>query len=64
VSLGWLKVQEEVTIVLTVQLGEMWNLEDLSEECARQGRYSFFLTSMPLNIPGGVAGPANVLAIF
>jgi kynurenine formamidase len=45
-------------------IGEMWNLEDLSEECARQGRYSFFLTSMPLNIPTGIAGPANVLAIF
>ena len=45
-------------------IGEMWDLETLSEECAAQGRYEFFLTSMPLNIPGGIAGPANVMAIF
>jgi len=45
-------------------IGEMWDLEALSEECAREQRYSFFLTSMPLNIPGGIAGPANVLAIL
>jgi len=45
-------------------IGEMWNLERLSEECAKQQRYTFFLTSMPLNIPGGIAGPANVLAIL
>ena len=42
----------------------MWDLEDLSEECDSQQRYSFFLTSVPLNVPAGVAGPANVLAIF
>lgn len=44
--------------------GEMWDLEELSLECAKQKRFSFFLTSMPLHITGGVAGPANVLAIF
>lgn len=42
----------------------MWDLEELSLECAKQKRFSFFLTSMPLHITGGVAGPANVLAIF
>ncbi|KAI9743679.1 MAG: hypothetical protein M1818_002995 [Claussenomyces sp. TS43310] len=45
-------------------IGEMWDLETLSKECAEQKRYSFFLTSMPLNIPGGIAGPANVVAIL
>ena len=44
-------------------IGEMWNLEDLAEDCARDGRYVFFLTSAPLNIPGGVGSPPNALAI-
>ena len=41
----------------------MWNLEELAEDCARDGRYAFFLTSAPLNIPGGVGSPPNALAI-
>ena len=44
--------------------GEMWNLERLSEECHRTGRYSFFLTSMPLNVTGAVGSPSNAVAIF
>lgn len=44
-------------------IGEMWNLEGLAEECAVDGNYDFFLTSAPLNIPGGVGSPPNALAI-
>jgi kynurenine formamidase len=44
-------------------IGEMWNLEGLSEDCARDGVYEFFLTSAPLNVPGGVGSPPNALAI-
>ncbi len=44
-------------------IGEMWNLEELAEECAADGRYDFFLTSAPLNVPGGVGSPPNALAI-
>ena len=44
-------------------IGEMWNLEGLAEDCAADGRYDFFLTSAPLNIPGGVGSPPNALAI-
>jgi kynurenine formamidase len=44
-------------------IGEMWNLEGLAEECAADGNYDFFLTSAPLNIPGGVGSPPNALAI-
>lgn len=44
-------------------IGEMWNLEDLADECAADGDYDFFLTSAPLNIPGGVGSPPNALAI-
>lgn len=45
-------------------IGEMWDLEELSRECERQGRWTFFLSSMPLNVVGGVASPPNAVAIF
>ncbi|KXJ87544.1 hypothetical protein Micbo1qcDRAFT_215975 [Microdochium bolleyi] len=45
-------------------IGEMWDLEALAVECERQQRWTFFLTSSPLNLPGGVASPPNALAIF
>lgn len=44
-------------------IGEMWNLEQLAADCAADKRYEFFLTSAPLNIPGGVGSPPNALAI-
>ena len=44
-------------------IGEMWNLEALAEDCAADRRYDFFLTSAPLNVPGGVGSPPNALAI-
>ena len=44
-------------------IGEMWNLEELAEDCASDNRYEFFFTSAPLNIPGGIGSPPNALAI-
>jgi len=44
-------------------IGEMWNLEELAADCAADRRYEFFLTSAPLNVPGGVGSPPNALAI-
>ncbi|CAG9996977.1 unnamed protein product [Clonostachys byssicola] len=45
-------------------MGEMWDLEDLAKECKKQGRWTFFLTSSPLNLQGGAASPPNAIAIF
>ncbi|CAL5874334.1 uncharacterized protein PFLUO_LOCUS8630 [Penicillium psychrofluorescens] len=45
-------------------IGEMFDLEKLSEHCKATGRYTFFLSSMPLNVVGGVASPPNAFAIF
>lgn len=45
-------------------MGEMWDLEGLAKECTRQSRWTFFLTSSPLNLTGGAASPPNALAIF
>ncbi|RMZ68341.1 cyclase [Pyrenophora seminiperda CCB06] len=45
-------------------IGELWELEKLSEHCAQTKRYSFFMTSMPLHVVGGVGSPSNAIAIF
>lgn len=45
-------------------IGEVWNLEDLARECRRLQRWTFFFVSQPLDIPGGVASPANSVAIL
>ncbi|KAJ5454740.1 uncharacterized protein N7458_005696 [Penicillium daleae] len=45
-------------------IGEMFDLEKLSQHCKATGRYSFFLSSMPLKVVGGVASPPNAFAIF
>ncbi|KAJ6114372.1 hypothetical protein N7486_000150 [Penicillium sp. IBT 16267x] len=45
-------------------IGEMFDLEKLSVHCKATGRYSFFLSSMPLKVVGGVASPPNAFAIF
>ncbi|KUJ24094.1 uncharacterized protein LY89DRAFT_12062 [Mollisia scopiformis] len=45
-------------------IGEMFDLERLGEMCRRKGRWSFFLCSVPLKVPGGVANPPNAVAIF
>ena len=45
-------------------IGELWDLERLGEVCREKKRWSFMLTSAPLNVEGGVASPPNALAIF
>lgn len=45
-------------------IGEMFDLEALSRKCEELGRWEFFVTSAPLNMPGGVSSPPNCLAIF
>jgi len=45
-------------------IGELWNLEELAAACSDQTKYSFFFTSAPLNVQGGVASPPNALAIL
>ncbi|HLI24529.1 MAG TPA: cyclase family protein, partial [Acidimicrobiales bacterium] len=48
---------------LGLALGELWWLHDLALSCRGDGRYAVFVTSAPLNVPGGVGSPANALAI-
>lgn len=48
---------------LGVYIGEIWWLEELAADCARDGRYVFFLAAQPLNVTGGVGSPLNPIAI-
>ena len=45
-------------------IGELWNLEGLSKACAEANRWSFFFTSAPLNVEGGVAAPPSAIAVL
>ncbi|MRG58299.1 cyclase family protein [Agromyces sp. CFH 90414] len=48
-------------IGLTV--GEMWDLDDLAEDCAADGRFEFLLTAAPLRITGAVGSPVTPIAL-
>ncbi|CAI4213492.1 unnamed protein product [Parascedosporium putredinis] len=45
-------------------IGEYFNLKQLGEYCKKVGRYTFMLSSSPLNMPGLVGSPPNALAIL
>jgi hypothetical protein len=45
-------------------IGEMFDLEALAKICKEEGRWTFFVTSTPLNMPGGVSSPPNCMALF
>ncbi|KAJ5578158.1 uncharacterized protein N7459_007122 [Penicillium hispanicum] len=47
-----------------VPIGEMFDLEELAATCKRLGRWSFFVSSSPLNCARGVSSPPNCMAIF
>jgi kynurenine formamidase len=45
-------------------MGELWDLEALSEKCKELKRWTFLLTSSPINVPGGIGSPPNAIALF
>jgi len=44
-------------------VGEIWQLDELAEDCAADGVYEFLLVAPPLVIPGAVGSPVNPQAI-
>lgn len=58
---GFLHIQ--LIALFGMNLGEMWWLQDLAEDCAADGVWEFMLVSSPLNLPGGVGSPPNAVAI-
>ncbi|VDC07565.1 unnamed protein product [Peniophora sp. CBMAI 1063] len=45
-------------------IGELFDLDAVSEVCAETSRWTFFFASWPLNVIGGVASTPNAAAIF
>ncbi|KAF4964073.1 hypothetical protein FSARC_7975 [Fusarium sarcochroum] len=45
-------------------IGELFDLEQLAVKCAERKHWTFFLASVPLKVPGGVASPGNAVAIL
>lgn len=44
-------------------IGEIFNLDELADDCAHDGVYEFFFVAPPLPITGAVGSPINPLAI-
>jgi kynurenine formamidase len=46
-----------------LHIGEIFDLEALADDCARDGVYEFFFVAPPLPITGAVGSPINPYAI-
>lgn len=57
-------LHRRIMALLGMPIGEFWYLEELSQACRERGRWDFFLTSAPLNLPRGVGSPSNAYAIL
>jgi Putative cyclase len=57
-------LHEHILALWGMPLGEMLDLERLSEKCKEKKRWTFFFTSSPANVPGGVSTHVNGQAIF
>ncbi|KAK7711226.1 hypothetical protein SLS57_008141 [Botryosphaeria dothidea] len=60
---GWC-LHEWLLVQWGTPIGEMWDLEKLSKKCEEERRWTFFLTSAPLHVEGGVGSPPGAIAIF
>jgi len=57
-------LHRSLLVRLGMPIGELWDLDRLSETCAEIGRYEFFLVSVPIALEDGIASPASAVAIF
>ncbi|KFY21748.1 hypothetical protein V493_07140 [Pseudogymnoascus sp. VKM F-4281 (FW-2241)] len=57
-------LHEYILALWGMPLGELFDLEKLADVCRRKGRWTFFFSSAPANVPGGVASHANAQAFF
>lgn len=56
-------MHQDLIALLGLPIGELWKLDELSVDCAADGRYECLLTVKPLNLTGGVGSPANATAV-
>ncbi|NGN66695.1 cyclase family protein [Streptomyces sp. A7024] len=60
----WLPVHALHLVEMGLLQGQNWNLEGLSEACAAEGRYAFFLTATPEPFTGGTGAPVAPVAVL
>jgi len=51
-------------VMMGVHLIDNADLDELAEKCAREGRYAFMFSLLPLVLERGTASPANPVALF
>lgn len=59
----WLPVHAVAIVHMGLLLGENFMLDELAQDCARDGVYEFMLAGLPLPLTGAVAGPVHPVAI-
>ena len=57
-------LHEYILALWGMPLGEMLDLERLSQRCKELGRYTFFFSSSVANVPRGVSSHVNGQAIL
>ncbi|KAG9680758.1 hypothetical protein KCU85_g5413, partial [Aureobasidium melanogenum] len=57
-------LHEYILALWGMPLGEMLDLEKLSQTCREKNRWTFFFTAAPANVQGGVSTHVNGTAIF
>lgn len=45
-------------------IGELFDTRELAKRCKELNQYTFFFTSVALNVPAGIASPPNAQAIL
>jgi kynurenine formamidase len=58
------RLHDNLIALFGMPVGEMFDLERLSEVCKENKKWSFLFTSAPLNFPGGIASPPNAICIL
>ncbi|MDX6397535.1 MAG: hypothetical protein QOJ43_943 [Gaiellaceae bacterium] len=56
-------LHEHLLPLLGMPIGELWALDELAADCARDGVREFLFVSVPLNVRGGVGSPPQAVAI-
>lgn len=57
-------VHRLVLVAMGANIFDNMDLEAISAECAKRGRWTFLLMAAPLAVPGGTGSPLNPIAVF
>ena len=60
----WFPVHKLLMVAMGTQIMDNLDLDGLTAEAKRQGRWDFLFTFAPLSVPGGTGSPINPIATF